>query len=184
MRIQTVVIPKCVLDEARRLLASEEHVTSFTPFLSDPRIVSLRNPRIPAGVYDAMVADHRFGRYTTPSATCPTWPTTFETFLGVLPPQAPTTTYQCVSMTLVWYSRSRRLRRLGYHRDPPAYCHVVSVTLEGNGTLFLKRGNQRGVPIPVPAGTAVALEQEDCYGARHAVDCSDERLALILRYTQ
>ncbi len=169
------------LEDALRLL--QRCATDFSTVQRNPRLVKLRNPELPREGYARWSQDHKFGSQTFPSALDDAWPPSFSTLVGLDVCRPPDDRLVCTSICILHYLPDAKTSRVTYHKDPVHHEYITAITLKGHGTLKLRQGTQKAVHYEMNEGSVVSMEQEDCWYARHAVDCPNGRLALILRYS-
>lgn len=182
MVLQTDVAPWRTALIRKEILPLLPSIHEYTPIQNDPKVLLLRNPRIPLNEYEKWQKDHRFGKFTCPRPTSPAWDKD-GAIDGIIAchrdDDDDSEATICVSAMIIRYSTPRDV--VTFHKDPAAYDRIVSLTVEGEGVMHLKRGRRREA-YPLVPGKAIVLEEDDCHEAKHSVVCSSPRLGLVLRF--
>lgn len=172
-----VPIPRDVSREvAKNIMPLLPLLHDFTEIQKEPKILCLRNPNLRSDLYAAWQKDHRYGRRTCPGPDDPCWPASVGKVVETLGGDSGLT---CISAMVIHYSHPGS--SASYHKDPPVYERIASLTLEGVGIMKVKRGGVLVQSYELVPGVGVVLESDDCWFAKHGVTSSD-RLGLVLRY--
>lgn len=99
----------------------------FTEIQVEPKILCLRNPDLHPEMYKTWQKDHRYGRRTCPAPSDPCWPASVSKVAQLLLQGQSDLT--CMSAMVIHYSSSQS--SASYHKDPPAYARIASLTLMG-----------------------------------------------------
>lgn len=166
---------RAMLKEVHPLLNELVHYSDVT---EEPKILHLRNPAINPDAYQKCYKDYRFGKNTCPRMDDKQWGPALDSVIANVecPPHL-----TCFSAMIISYEDTNRETHVGYHKDPPAYERIVSFTLEGRGMMKIRRGNQKGISYDLVPGLGIALEECDCFRAKHSISSSG-RLGVVLRY--
>lgn len=166
---------RAMLKEINPLL---NELVQYSDIAEEPKILHLRNPAINPDMYRRCQHDYRFGKMTCPRIDDRTWgPALDKVILQVTcPPHL-----ICFSAMIISYDDTKPETHVGYHKDPPAYERIVSFTLKGNGRMKIRSGNQKGICYDLVPGLGIALEEIDCFHAKHSISSSG-RLGVVLRY--
>lgn len=155
-----------------------DRLEDYSDIQVHPKVLLLRNPFISSSTYDEWQRDYLFGRATCPTSRHPCW-----NIKGAIQKTAQRYTNDhdglvCASAMIILYSMPQTV--VSFHKDPVAYERIVSLTLEGEGAMTIKRGRS-SVVHPLEPGKVVVLDRDDCHAAKHGVR-SSRRLGLVLRY--
>jgi hypothetical protein len=166
---------RAMLKEVHALL---HELGPYSDIMTQPKILHLRNPTIHPDMYRQYHNNHRFGKLTCPKMDDKQWGPALDTVIANVecPPHL-----TCFSAMIISYEDTNRETHVGYHKDPPAYERIVSFTLEGRGIMKIRHGNQRGISYELVPGLGIALEECDCFQAKHSISSSG-RLGVVLRY--
>lgn len=148
----------------------------YSTFQEEPKVLFLRNPGLSPYKYQQWQKDHRFGILSCPGPHDEAWGPVVARVVQKTPCPSD---LRCISAMIICYSKP--YRNVGYHRDPSAYRQIVSYTLNGEGVMKVRHGNQKGVAYNLVPSSGVLLEEVDCLYAKHSIQ-SSRRLGLVLRY--